>query len=419
MSAGLALGSFPMQVLLGLYLGVLTGIVPALVSFAFGFGFKYVTGLTIPGFGVVVLGVAIAGVNGGLMAFADPTILGSTNSVALVTGLVVVLMLCFYAHAKGDQLGGTLPRHFTLKRLRERTLSADVVDLVGGIGQARVEVVGAVADMEGYPPVPEDLRAAVAAVEWTFPADLPLDELERRFEERLRSEFDVADADVRVDERARAAVTVAPPLSGVSRRVPAGKRAVSVNALIPTGVARGDVVTLHTDAGDCAGTVVAARSTRETAVETSESESESAANGGTEPDDQPSAPAPTAPVTTGGEGRITVSTDRDAAEAILDASEGAVVVTSRGTRREFELLSLLRRTGNRVRRLTVAEASALDGSTIGEAAVREAYGVAIVAVRRDGPWTVAPRGDLELAGGDDLFAVGTRDALAAFEEGVA
>ncbi|GGM56402.1 K+/H+ antiporter YhaU regulatory subunit KhtT [Halarchaeum rubridurum] len=415
MPFGLSTGSFPMQVLLGVYLGLLTGVIPALVCFGFGFVFKYITGLTIPAFGVVVLGIAIAGINGGLMAFNDTTVLQSANSVALVTALVVVLMGCFYAHAKGDALGASLPKHFSLKRLRARTLSRDVVDLVGGIGQVRVPVVGAVGDMEGYPPLPEALRAEIAAVDWTFPADLPLAELERRFEERLRAEFDVADADVRIDERARATVVVAPPLSGVSKRVPRGDRAVSVNALVPTGVARGDVVSLHTDAGDCTGTVVAARSVDPDEEEAQQS-TPAATDGGTDAE----TPARTAaPVTTGGEGRITVATDRASAETLVAASEGAVVVTARGTRREFELLSLLRRTGNRVRRLTVRAGGPLDGTTLGDADVRDAYGVAVIALRHDGSWTVAPRGDTAVSGGDDCFAVGTREKLTAFEEAVA
>ncbi|GAD53262.1 LOW QUALITY PROTEIN: hypotheical protein [Halarchaeum acidiphilum MH1-52-1] len=430
MPFGLSTASFPMQVLLGLYLGLLTGVVPALVCFGFGFVFKYVTGLTIPALGVVVLGIAIAGINGGLMAFNDATVVQSSNSVALVTALVVVLLGCFYAHAKGDALGASLPKHFSLKRLRElpkhfslkrlreRTLSKDVVDFVGGFGQVRVPIVGTVGDMEAYPPLPETLRIDIAAVDWTFPADLPLSELERRFEERLRAEFDVADADVHIDERARATVTVAPPLSGVSKRVARGERAVSVTALVPTGVARGDAVTLHTDAGDCTGTIVAAKTGPEVGADESGADATPATDGGT--GEAPAAHAAGhAPVTTGGEGRVTVATDRASAETLLGASEGSIVVTARGTRREFELLSLLRRTGNRVRRLTVRADGPLDGTTLGEADVRDVYGVAVIALRHDGSWTVAPRGDTAVSGGDDCFAVGTRETLNAFEEAVA
>ncbi|MUV61615.1 potassium transporter TrkA, partial [Halobacterium sp. CBA1126] len=47
--------STPVQALHGIYLGLLAGVIPALVSFGFGFLFRYVTGLTVPAFGVVVL----------------------------------------------------------------------------------------------------------------------------------------------------------------------------------------------------------------------------------------------------------------------------------------------------------------------------------------------------------------------------
>ena len=59
------MASLPFEVLFGIYLGLLTGIVPALVAWALGFGFKYFTGVSIPGFGVVVLALAIAGASGG------------------------------------------------------------------------------------------------------------------------------------------------------------------------------------------------------------------------------------------------------------------------------------------------------------------------------------------------------------------
>ena len=52
--------SVPVDVLFGPYLGVLTGIVPALVAWALGFASKHVTGVTVPAFGVVALGVGAA-----------------------------------------------------------------------------------------------------------------------------------------------------------------------------------------------------------------------------------------------------------------------------------------------------------------------------------------------------------------------
>ncbi|MGB9964848.1 potassium channel family protein [Halobacterium hubeiense] len=400
--------STPVQALHGIYLGLLAGVIPALVSFGFGFLFRYVTGLTVPAFGVVVLGVALAGVNGGFLAFADPTITQAANSTTLVVAVLVVAMLTFYTHSVGDRLGSTLPRRLSLKSLRERTLHADAVDFVGGRNEVAVTVAGGVRDLEGYPPLPESLRASIREAEWRFPADLPLSELETRFADRLRSEFDVQEAAVSVDEHGRADVAAAPPAAGVSKRTPTGKRSVSVPALVPTGLARGDEVSVLWGDQHVDGTVVSAKSGGK-APEPAGDETEGDAEA-TEPTATP------APTTTGGDGRVTVAVARSDAESLLAADRTRIVVRARGTRREYELLGLLRRGGQRVRRLTLRADAAVAGTTLGDADVREAYGVTVLAVRHDGSWTVAPSGDAALAAGDELFVAGPRRDLDAFAE---
>src|SRR6056297_1812358 len=121
------MASLPVEILYGLYLGVLTGLVPALIAWLLGFGFKYFTGITIPGLAVVGLGVAIAGLNGGLLALADPSLTGSANQLRLTIALLVVLMGTLYAHAQGDKMGAALPKRLNLRELTKRTLSTDVV----------------------------------------------------------------------------------------------------------------------------------------------------------------------------------------------------------------------------------------------------------------------------------------------------
>ena len=417
--------SLPVEIVFGVYLGVITGIVPALVAGTLGFVFKYVTDVTIPGLGVVVLSLAIAGVNGGLLALNDETIRSSERAPAILTAIVVVLMISLYAHAQGDRLGASVPKRISLKRLRDRTLSTDVIELVGGRGRVSVEVTGEVNDMEGYPSLPADTRRAILDGDWTFPADLPLAELESRFAERLQTELDLADVSVRIDERARATVAAAPPTGALSKRVPAGKRAVSVSALVPTGIARGDVVRVITPDLDAQGLVIAAQSSGKPEPGAgAASTSAPVAGDDADPDDLRTdggeaavapPPAATAPTTTGGEGRVTLALDRAEATALLRADRGRVLVLSRGTRREYELTALLRRTGKRFRRASVVAGGPLDGHTIGEAEVREAYGVAVLAARHD-TWTIAPGGSQPLSAGDDLFVVGSREALNRFAE---
>jgi uncharacterized protein with PhoU and TrkA domain len=104
---------------------------------------------------------------------------------------------------------------------------------------------------------------------------------------------------------------------------------------------------------------------------------------------------------------------------VLSSRPDRLAVRSRGTRREFELVGLLRRAGSRFRRLTVSGSADVAGRTLREAAVGDDYGVAVLAVRHDGRWVVAPGGDQTLSGDDELFAVGRRDALDRFEAVVA
>ncbi|QSG06640.1 potassium channel family protein [Halapricum desulfuricans] len=407
--------SLPIAIVYGLYLGVLTGIIPALVSGVLGFLFKYVTGVTLPGFGVVVLAVALAGINGGLLALADPTILDSANAPTITTGLVIVMMMSLYAHAKGDQLGVSTPRRLSLRALGERTLSADLVEVVGGRNAVRIHVAGEVGDVEGYPPLSDPLRAAIRDSEWRLPADLQVSELETRLAERLRTEFELGDVSVSIGEGGEARVAAAPPFSGLSRRLDR-QRAVSVNALVPTGLARGDRAVAVTADGRVRGEVVSARSRRPGTDDgvtppTDGTATDTAASAGVEP--------ARAPTTSGGDGQVTLAVDRSDVGTLLGTEEATLVVESRGVRREYEVLSLLRRAGKRFRRLTVRADSDLDGVALGEADVRGRYEVAVLAVRTDDGWRFAPNGTSRIAAGDELFAVGSKDALAEFEAVIA
>ncbi len=405
--------ALPVEILLGIYLGLLVGIIPGLISWTMGFAFKYLTGVTVPGFGVTVLAIALAGVNGGLLALADRSITQSPNAPRIVTAIVVVGMMSMYAHNKGDQMGAEFPRRLSLSGLRERTLSMDLVDLVG-TDEVRIRVVGQVADMEGYPPLPADLRAEIRAAEFTFPADLRIPELESRMADRLETEFDLGDVDVTIDERGRATVVAAPPFSGLSKRVTDGRHAVSVDGLVPTGLARGDEVTLITRDAQVRGTVVSARtgdSQPEPTIEPRVDE---------EPADAEETPKPVrAPTTDGGEGRLTAAVTRTDVQPLLRADRAKVVVESRGTRREYEVVSLLRRADRTFRRFTVGAGSRLDGTTIGAANLQESVGVTVLGVRKPEGWLVAPGAATVLSAGDALIAVGRRTAIEEFKEVVA
>lgn len=404
------------EILVGVYLGLLAGIFPAFIAFSIGFGFKYFTNVTVPGLGVVVLGGGLAGISGGLMGLLDPALAESWTGIIAV---LVILMACLWAHSQGDKLGTATPRKLTLKSLRESKLSTDLAERVDSYGQIRIRPIGDVHDIEGYPLLPDDLREAIFTGSWRFPADLPLAELEDRLEERLTTDYELADVSVTIGRKGRAQIAAAPSAAGLSRRVPAGKRAVSIRTLLPTGIARGDTVTITLPDGDVTGPVVSAHT-----VGVEESNDGTKSEGGDETaddvdalaDDETPAPTPKAPTTTGGDGRVTVAVPFDEARRVIATEFAKITVHSRGKQREYEAIGVLKQDGNRFRKVTVGDGSSLVGNTIGAARIRDNYGVAVLAIRRLSERIVAPRGVTELNAGDALIVVGKRAQLEAFEE---
>jgi hypothetical protein len=398
------------EILVGVYLGLLAGIFPAFIAFSIGFGFKYFTNVTVPGLGVVVLGGGLAGISGGLMGLLDPALAESWTGIIAV---LVILMACLWAHGQGDKLGTATPRKLTLKSLRESKLSTDLAERVDSYGQIRIRPVGDVHDIEGYPPLPDDLREEIYTGSWRFPADLPLAELEARLEERLTTDYELADVSVTIDRKGRAQIAAAPSAAGLSRRVPAGKRAVSIRTLLPTGIARGDTVTIALPDGDVTGPVVSAHTVGvEASTEPTASETEDEIKA----DIETPAPTPKAPTTTGGEGRVTVAVPYDEARRVIASEFAKITVHSRGKQREYEAIGVLKQDGNRFRKVTVGDSSSLVGDTIGAARIRDNYGVAVLAIRRLSERIVAPSGVTELNAGDALIVVGKRAQLEAFEE---
>ncbi len=396
------------ELFLGIYLGLLTGIVPALVAGVLGFLFRYVTGVTLPGLGVVVLAVAIAGVNGGLLGLVDPTI---SQSPRLLSAVVVVMMLSLYAHAQGDRLGERLPRRFSLRELGKRTLSGEAIFDVGGIGRVEIEPIGDVNDLEGYPPLGEELRAEIAADRWEFAADVPIEAIERSLEERLRTRYDLAAVEVRIDVHGRARIAAAPPLGSLSLATPSGRRTVSVRGLVPTGIARGERVAVVTEDRRIDGTVLSARSSPDAGA---------IATPGGGPAEDAVAPMSTAPRTTGGEGSVAVAVTPEEARYLLGIDRARIVVLPRGSGLEFEAVRRLRSAGNRFVAVTVSH----DGAGQPLASVAVATGVRILARypapsaadARGRDWQIDPDGEVRTVAGDELIAVGQPDATAALEE---
>ncbi|WP_226040362.1 TrkA C-terminal domain-containing protein [Natrinema sp. DC36] len=391
----------------GIYLGLLAAIFPAFIAFSIGFIFKYFTTVTIPGLGVVALGGTLAGVSGGLMGLMDPTLSESWTGISAV---LVILMACLWAHSQGDKLAVATPRRLTLKSIRETKLSVDLTERVDSYGQVRIRPIGEIHDIEGYPQLSEDLREQLSNSSWKFPADLSLPELESRLEERLSTDYELAEVNATIDKQGRAQIAAAPTAAGLSRRIPSGKRAVTIQTVLPTGVARGDHVTLQFPDGNVTGPVVSARTT---GVEAKSEPAPAEEIDGEEGSVKQIVPKMT---TTGGEGAVTIAVSLDDGKRIVRDDFAPMTVNSRGKQREYETIAVLKQHGNRFRKLVVNERGPLAGTTIGASQVRDAYGVAVLAVRRASELIIAPRGATELLAGDELIVVGKPSQLRAFEE---
>lgn len=406
------MASFPAEILLGIYLGLLVGIIPALFAWGLGFGFRYVTETRLPKSIVTVLALVVAAGNAAVLWVTDQAILADLAPSRIATSGLVVGMLGLYAHTKGDEMATDFPQRLSFSELRTQTLSEDTAELVNDGTEVRVQVVGEVADMEGHPPLSAELRAKIRTAELTLPADLRLSEIERRVEDRLQTEYDLGDISVSVDDRGRATVVAAPPFSGLSKRVDHDRHAVSVNGLIPTGLAHGDEVTVITPNAQVRGTVVSTSSE----VSSEQDEPEIAPLAADEPADNSEIQSPVrASTTEGGEGRLTVAVTRTDVQPLLRASETKVVVEPRGTRREYEVVSTLRRADNQFRRVVVGSNSPLSGARLGSIRLQAQHSVSVLAVEKQDGWEVAPSSDTTIEPGDELFAVGARRALDEFE----
>jgi K+/H+ antiporter YhaU regulatory subunit KhtT len=405
-------GDLVFDIALGVYLGLLAGIFPAVVAFTLGFGFRYLTGVSIPGLGVVVLAGALAGISGGLVGLLSEEVAQSSAGMA---AFLIVLMLSLWAHNQGDKLGAAVPRHLTLSGLRQVGLSADLLERVDSYGQIRIRPIGSVEDIEGYPPLPEETREAIRADSWKFPAELSIQELELRLTEKLLEEYNLSEVAVSINADGLAEITAAPGTAGLSRRVPSGKRAASIETLLPTGLAVSDSVRIDIPGGPLTGEVVSARTTDSESKPEPVTAEEPAVNG--TPDGGAAKKPVRAPRTDGGEGSVTVALSTEEAHRLVREEFAKITVQSRGKSREYEALDILQRDGNQFKRVTVEPGGPFDGVTIGELAIRDQYGVAILAIRRRSERIVAPRGSRRLEAGDELILTGKPDAIQSFREG--
>jgi len=307
------------EVTLGISLGVLFGVVPAIGAAMLGAASEYW-----PEYGVSrALATAVALLATALLAAGVGVVeLATAQAPRLLGGALAAALLALYGYSRGATLAADLPRDVRLPVERGRPLSAAAVDGVDAVGQVTIRPSGEIGTVDGYPPVSNDLAEHLSARRWRLPVDLPLGELEARIESRLRTEYDLAAVSASVDPRGRVTVAAAPPSAGVAGRVPDGCRAVSVSSRVPDELQPGDEVLLDAGAVAVNATVLGT----------------SAGPG--------AGPGVTDEAT---EDRVTVAVPTENADDVLHAADVRIAVRSRETRADFRALALLERAGQSVR----------------------------------------------------------------------
>jgi hypothetical protein len=321
-----------------------------------------------------------------LFGVLDPVV-GQLPRMAVLA--VVAGLMGAYAESLGTRLGTKLHRGVPRSTERGRPLSADAIDAVDAAGQVTVRPAGEVRDVDGHPPLPTALRDRLEEGAWRLPADLPVGELERRLEQRVRSGYDVEAVSVDIDRRGRATIAAAPPTGRPGYDVPEGYRAVTLAALVPSGLAPGDEITVLTGEGDpVEGTALGVGSGERT-------DGRAATDGGTRRRERGTA---------GGRVRTTVAVPTPRAEQLLTAETAVVVAAPGETAAEFEAFALLERAGVKIRRGTLtADAEVAEGEE--PMAVLAARGPS----RTDG-WTLDPDPS-SLDPGCELFVAGKQATL--------
>ncbi|MFW6017320.1 MAG: hypothetical protein ACOCPX_00710 [Halapricum sp.] len=361
-------GNIAVEILLGISFGLLVGVLPAIALGVLHATVVYLADRTCPASAITILALPLVGASA---SYAD--VVALETDVVARSGVVFVVgvLLSVFAASQGERLARALPRNVGVAVRPERTLSADAIDAVDGLGQIAVRPASRIRDLEGHPPLSPALRSQIAEDSWRFPADLPLSEIASRLEARLVTEYGLDGVSVEMDPQGRATIAAAPPSKTLTSRLDADHRAVSVSAIVPTGLSPGDTVIAHADGSSLEGTVLS--------IGTNPAETE---HDGTAP---------------GGETRVTLGVPTAEAGELLSRDRARVVAVSDGTTSAFEAFRALSEAGRSVRKVLVGEGdpAELDGD------------VDVLAVETpDGGWEFSPARE-SLKPGRTAFVSGT------------
>lgn len=285
---------------------------------------------------------------------------------ALAFGTVVVdlsvFVVCgvtaFGGWYAGDKLGG-------MERFGRTTLQPSFSPLVRATGRfITVTLPGEVENIEGYDPVSEATKKALAGATYTFPRGLTVDELQGALETRLKREYEVGHIDVELTEAGTVEfLAVGRRISGIGPTLPTGSAATAFRADPAFSASPGDTVQIWDSAGD--------------------------------------QPLGTGELRASVGRTVTVSAREGVVAAVDPGAEYRLLTLAADERVDRTFAAMLRRADETMSAVDVAEGSTIAGMTVGD------LGLSVIAVDSvDGTTHTIPTRERPLTAGDRLFVIG-------------
>lgn len=354
-----------------LALALLAGVVTTGAAFVY----RFRTGRTLPEGATLLIGLGVVAIalNTRLVFVqfvgegSDPLSLGEAASTLAV---FVAAAVASYA---GRRAGG---RFATSERVTSGRLQPDLSPLVRAVGRfITVRLPEDIRDIDGYDPVDERTKTALAGKSLDFPRGMTVAQLESQLTSRLREEYDIGYVDLELTADGEIEyLAVGQRAAGLGPTLPPRSAAVAVRSDPPFSATSGDTVQLwRVDDG----------------AETRVGVAELRASVG---------------------GVATVVTGESVARAIDPAVQYRLVTLAADAHPEREFAAMLRREHETMSVVELAEGGPLVGADVGSLAVT------VIAVQpAGGEIETIPGRDRVLQAGDRLFAIGRPDALRRLE----
>lgn len=294
----------------------------------------------------------------------DPLTVG--EAILNISVFVAAGIASYGGRYAGDSLG-------TSERLDWRVLQPDFNPIVRAVGRfITVTLPDEIDDIDGYDPVRDETKTALAGQTLEFPRGLTVETLQSQLTARLKEEHDIGYVDVELTvDGSVEFLAVGQRAAGIGPTLPPKSAAVAVRADPPFSATAGDTVQLwRTD------------------------------------DDGRQARLGTAELRASVDDVTTVATDEAIAERVDPTVDYRLMTLAADSHADREFAAMLRRGDETMSIVEITPESALVGVSVG------ALDVTIIAIRSSGgDVDTIPKRDRLIRGDEQLFAIGRPDTL--------